>query len=87
MKKLSLVLVVLMLSVFTFAQDETEPAKECCLANQGYQGVCRVTPGEGESCDSILNYLNTPGTVGKTYCGGSKIRGGWTAVSCEEESN
>ena len=54
----------------------------CCFSHDGYQGVCVVMPGEGETCESILEYLNKPGTVGKTYCGGSRLRGNWTAVPC-----
>ncbi len=54
----------------------------CCFANQRYDGVCTVVPGEGETCDSILAYLNDPMSSGKTYCGNSQIRGGWSRVDC-----
>jgi hypothetical protein len=60
-----------------------EPAKKCCFKNSAYSGVCEVTPGEGESCASILGYLNTPNSVGKSYCGGTEIRGGWESASCQ----
>jgi hypothetical protein len=70
-----------------FAAEETqEITKECCLVREGYQGTCRVTPGKEETCGSILKYLNTPGTVGKSYCGGSKLRGGWESVDCEKNN-
>jgi hypothetical protein len=26
--------------------------------------------------------LNTPNSSGKSYCGGTSIRGGWEAASC-----
>jgi hypothetical protein len=57
-----------------------EPA--CCFTNPAYTGVCRVTPTAEESCRSILDYLNTPASVGKTYCGQTDIRGGWQQAGC-----
>jgi hypothetical protein len=69
------------------SDEQTQPAKVCCFERAGYQGVCRVNPGEGETCASILKYLNTPGTVGKDYCGGSKLRGDWKAVDCPKEDS
>ena len=54
----------------------------CCFDREGYPGVCTVQPAPGESCESILQYLNSPNTMGKTYCGGSRFRGGWTLVDC-----
>jgi hypothetical protein len=67
------------------SQEEQEETANCCFIRDGYQGQCKITPGEGETCASILEYLNTAGTVGKTYCNNSKFRGGWTQVDCEEE--
>ena len=55
----------------------------CCFTNPRYTGVCQVTPGEDETCSSILGYLNNPNSVGKAYCGGTTVRGGWSQVSCE----
>jgi hypothetical protein len=57
-------------------------AEPCCFANDRYEGTCTVIPGEGETCDSILAYLNNPMSAGKTYCGNTKIRGGWAQVDC-----
>jgi len=34
-----------------------------------------------------LAYLNTPLSVGKTYCDNSRIRGGWDRVNCPEEDD
>jgi len=59
----------------------------CCFENPRYSGTCEVTPGEDESCGSILGYLNNPNSVGKTYCGNTKVRGGWTQVSCEGDAS
>ncbi len=59
-----------------------EPKPDCCFTNSAFSGVCRVTPGQDETCKSILDYLNTPNSAGKTYCGGTQIRGGWEEVSC-----
>jgi hypothetical protein len=63
----------------------TEPmtADPCCFTNPRFSGTCKVVPGEGESCSSILGYLNNPNSSGKAYCGGTTIRGGWTQVTCE----
>jgi hypothetical protein len=54
----------------------------CCFTNQGYSGVCQVQPSEGETCASILAYLNSPGSAGKSYCSNTDVRGGWTRVKC-----
>jgi hypothetical protein len=59
----------------------------CCFENPRFTGTCEVTPGEDESCGSILGYLNSPNSVGKMYCGNTKVRGGWTQVSCEGAAN
>ena len=68
------------------AEDITAVVTEqerCCFNNPRYTGTCEVTPGEGETCGSILGYLNNPNSVGKAYCGGTKVRGGWSQVQCE----
>ncbi len=59
------------------------PAEPCCFANDRYEGTCKVIPGEGETCQSILAYLNNPMSSGKTYCGGTSVRGGWVQVDCK----
>jgi hypothetical protein len=66
------------------AQSQEE--EKCCYTNPRYHGVCVVTPGEGETCASVLAYLNNPNSVGKNYCGNTKVRMGWKQVTCEEES-
>jgi len=58
-------------------------ADTCCFTNPRYSGVCSVVPGEGETCGSILGYLNNPNSTGKAYCGGTPVRGGWSKVTCE----
>ena len=60
-----------------------EPEKKCCLKNPAYTGICEATPGEGETCATIIDYLNTPNSAGKNYCAGTAIRGGWESVTCE----
>lgn len=57
--------------------------RPCCFTNERYAGVCRVVPDKGESCTSILAYLNSPTSTGKTYCDSTNIRGGWSEVSCD----
>jgi len=56
----------------------------CCFTNPRFNGVCSVTPGQGETCAGILAYLNNPNSSGKAYCGGTNIRGGWQHVKCEQ---
>ena len=73
------VIVGLAVLVPTLVAGSAEP---CCFANERYEGVCTVIPGEGESCGSILAYLNNPMSTGKTYCGGTTVRGGWARVDC-----
>jgi hypothetical protein len=86
-------ILILSLLIFSFSgylSSEDQPKKECCFVNPDYVGVCSVTPAKDETCQSILKYLNTAGTVGKTYCGNSRIRGGWKIVPCdrsEDEQN
>jgi hypothetical protein len=65
----------------TSAQTQTS-STACCFVNPHYHGVCQVTPAQGETCDSILKYLNAPGTQGKTYCTNTQLRGGWKHVDC-----
>jgi hypothetical protein len=91
-KLLFLCCFILILPVYAANLQQDEPDKEskapCCFERAGYQGTCQVEPSEEETCESILKYLNTPRTVGKDYCGASKLRGGWESVDCpkQEES-
>ena len=77
----------LLVGVQLIAEDEQNENGQCCFVNPNYQGVCAVSPADGESCEEILAYLNTPLSVGKTYCENSRIRGGWERVNCPEEDN
>jgi hypothetical protein len=65
------------------ATDEVPPRDDCCFTNVSYTGICRVTPGENETCATIVAYLNDPMSKGKSYCGSTTIRGGWKQVACE----
>ena len=58
-------------------------AEPCCFANDHYEGSCKVIPGKGETCQSILAYLNDPMSTGKSYCGGTSVRGGWVQADCK----
>jgi hypothetical protein len=58
----------------------------CCFTNPQYSGTCAVEPAEGETCTTILEYLNSPQSQGKTYCGNTSIRGGWKPVKCKKVS-
>jgi hypothetical protein len=71
----------------TPADDEKQPPGVCCFEHPNYQGQCEVAPGEGETCESILEYLNTPSSVNKTYCGNTRIRGGWSLVACSSSTD
>jgi hypothetical protein len=59
-------------------------SRACCLTNQAYTGVCKVTPEMGEDCTKVLEYLNTVNTTGRELCNHSEIRGGWALVKCSE---
>jgi hypothetical protein len=67
------------------AQKVKKPELKCCYTNPQYSGTCEVTPSDGETCSTVLAYLNNPNAHGKTYCGGTDIRGGWKQVQCEEK--
>jgi hypothetical protein len=62
-------------------------AEACCFENPRFSGTCQVTPGPEETCGDILAYLNNPNSVGKAYCGNTKVRGGWAQVNCEGSSS
>ena len=69
------------------APPQAAPAQEphppkCCFANPGFSGTCEVEPAKDETCASILGYLNNPMSQGKSYCGNTTLRGGWTSVAC-----
>jgi hypothetical protein len=60
-----------------------DPVKlPCCFTNPQYSGVCIVEPAD-ETCGEVLEYLNSPQSQGKSYCGNTSIRGGWTLTKCE----
>jgi len=65
------------------APAQEPPAPKCCFANPGFAGTCEVEPAKDETCASILGYLNNPMSQGKSYCGNTTLRGGWTSVACE----
>lgn len=67
------------------AAEEKETPKDCCFEHPNYQGICTVTPAKDESCQTILDYLNTPGSSNKTYCGSTRIRGGWSQADCKQD--
>ena len=83
---MAFVFLMFLLPGFLKSQEEKPATTACCFDHDGYQGHCKVTPAEGETCASILEYLNSAGAVGKTYCNNSKFRGGWTQVDCEQDS-
>lgn len=59
-----------------------EESSDCCFANPRYGGTCAVTPAPGETCASILAYLNGLSTAGKAYCGSTDVRGDWAQIPC-----
>jgi hypothetical protein len=62
---------------------QAKPAASCCFTHPGYTGTCEVQPAEGETCGSILDYLNNAMSQGKNYCNNTALRGGWKSVPCE----
>ena len=67
------------------AWDGDDPRPHCCFTNPRYVGICEVEPSEGETCASILKYLNNPQSQGKAYCNSTNVRGGWKPVPCQPE--
>lgn len=65
-----------------FVARAADPPAPCCFTNQQYSGVCSVQPAEGETCATILAYLNNPNAQGKTYCDNTNVRGGWKQQKC-----
>lgn len=84
-----LAVVVLLVGSFprtgTASEESQKPELKCCYTHPQYTGICQVTPSDGETCSTVLAYLNNPNAHGKTYCGGTTVRGGWKQVKCEEE--
>ncbi len=72
-------------AVGSAAADAETQATPCCFANPRYAGICQVAPGEGETCSSILSYLNDINGTGKTYCGDTTVREGWSQVECTSQ--
>ncbi len=67
----------------TPAAETTIGDDNCCFTNPRYSGTCEVTTGPDETCADVLAYLNNQASVGKTYCGNTKVRGGWAEIECE----
>ena len=94
--KSSRTIIALLISIMSLAgvaaaadSEETQSVngqQPCCFENPRFSGTCQVVPGPEESCGDVLGYLNNPNSVGKNYCGNTKVRGGWTTVSCEGAS-
>lgn len=56
--------------------------EECCFNNFRFAGGCMVVPSGSETCQSILAYLNSFDTVGRSYCSKTTVRGGWSLNPC-----
>ena len=69
------------------AENMAVGGETCCFTNPRYSGVCQVTTGPDETCADILAYLNNQASTGKTYCGSTKVRGGWEQVDCESSES
>lgn len=54
----------------------------CCFVHEAYAGTCAVVPAEKETCETILAYLNSPNSTGKTYCNSTRLRGQWKSTPC-----
>lgn len=65
------------------ADKPPPPRPPCCFVHPQYAGVCVVHPGKGETCASVLAYLNKPRSIGKSYCRNTTVRGGWTRLDCK----
>jgi len=81
MRRTPLVAGIVLLAAVGTSRSANAP-DPCCFTNEAYAGVCEVVPAQGETCDSILAYLNTPNSTGKGYCANTTIRGGWRQAIC-----
>jgi hypothetical protein len=82
----ALIAILIAAAVLPLAAQAQKPVTTCCFNNQRYTGTCEVTPGGDETCASVLAYLNNPSSTGKSYCGNTPVRGGWTQVDCQESA-
>jgi hypothetical protein len=73
---------VLLFGAWGYAAVEEVKARPCCYTNPQYTGACTVQPAKGETCASILAFLNDPRSLGKSYCDNTSIRGGWVRTKC-----
>ena len=71
----------------TPATETSTGGDTCCFSNPRFTGICQVTTGAEETCSDVLAYLNNQASVGKTYCGNTKVRGGWAQVNCEGQAS
>jgi len=69
------------------AAETTSGGDSCCFNNPRFTGTCKVMTGPDETCSDVLAYLNNQASVGKTYCGNTKVRGGWAQVACEGQAS
>jgi hypothetical protein len=84
--RLALALALLLLLTGPAPSRGGPSAAPCCYTNARYAGPCAVEPATGETCASILAYLNNPRSQGKTYCNSTNVRGGWKQVKCARSS-
>jgi len=77
--------VVIAMLAASLAAAVVSAAETCCYANFRFSGPCVVTLAPGETCSSVLTYLNDLSSAGKTYCGSTPIRRGWSHTPCPGE--
>ena len=77
--------ILLTLSAVSVGAAGASAAETCCYANFRFSGPCVVTLAPGETCSSVLAYLNDLSSSGKTYCGSTPIRRGWSHTTCPGE--
>ena len=83
MKRLCLSRIFLAATLMAVAAPTLSSADEnCCFNNFRFAGGCMVVARGSETCGTIQNYLNSFDSVGKTYCGNTTVRGGWTLSDC-----
>ncbi len=76
---------ILAMAVASIGAAVVSAAETCCYANFRFSGPCVVTLAPGETCSSVLAYLNDLTSSGKTYCGSTPIRRGWSHTPCPGE--
>jgi hypothetical protein len=78
----SVISAVALVSALMLASGVHAETKMCCFNNWRFAGTCVVQIAGNQVCGDVLGVLNNPMSAATTYCGGTRLRGGWATVEC-----